>query len=45
MARPVSNVVKTSLVHAKQKNGDIYVLERKTIYDPENAIQSLSGHD
>ena len=26
--------VKTRIIHATQKNGDIYVLERKTIYDP-----------
>lgn len=32
-AKP-SGEIKTSIVHQTQKNGDIYVLERKTIYDP-----------
>lgn len=32
-ARP-SGEVKTKIVHQPQKNGDIYVLERQTIYDP-----------
>ncbi len=39
MARPVSNVVKTRLVH----DGDIYVLERKTIYDPEKHYTKSLG--
>ena len=33
-AKP-SGEVKTSIVRSQQKNGDIYLLERKTIYDPE----------
>ena len=33
-ARP-SGEVKTKIVHQPQKNGDIYVLERQTIYIPE----------
>ena len=33
-AKP-SGEIKTKIVHQTQKNGDIYVLERKTIYDPE----------
>ena len=33
-AKP-SGEIKTSVIHQLQKNGDIYVLERKTIYDPE----------
>jgi transposase len=32
-AKP-SGDVKTRLIHNTQKNGDIYVLERQTIYDP-----------
>jgi len=32
-AKP-SGEVKTRVVHSRQKNGDIYVLERQTIYDP-----------
>lgn len=32
-AKP-SGEIKTLIVHQAQKNGDIYVLERKTIYDP-----------
>lgn len=35
MARPVSGEIKTSIVRVKQKNGDIYVYERKRKYDPE----------
>jgi transposase len=34
-AKP-SGEVKTRIVHSTQKNGDIYVLERKTKYDSEN---------
>jgi transposase len=30
-----SGEVKTRIVHNTQKNGDIYVLERQTIYDPD----------
>ena len=33
-AKP-SEKIKTSTVHQTRKNGDIYVLERKTQYDPE----------
>jgi transposase len=33
-AKP-SGEIKTCIVHNTQKNGDIYVLERQTIYDPE----------
>ena len=33
-AKP-SGEIKTKIIHQRQKNGDIYVLERKTIYDPE----------
>jgi transposase len=33
-AKP-SGEIKTRIVHNTQKNGDIYVLERKTIYDPD----------
>jgi len=35
MSRPVSGETKTSKVRVKQKNGDIYVYERKRKYDPE----------
>jgi len=31
-----SNEVKTRTVHNTQKNGDVYILERETIYDSEN---------
>ena len=49
MARPVSGTVKTSQVKVKQKNGDIYVLERKSVYDPEKGYtkslnRSCGGH-
>lgn len=33
-AKP-SGKIKTSTVKQLQKNGDIYILERKTVYDPE----------
>ena len=33
-AKP-SGEIKTKIIRQTQKNGDIYVLERKTIYDPE----------
>jgi len=33
-AKP-SGEIKTKIIHQTQKNGDIYVLERKTKYDPE----------
>lgn len=33
-AKP-SGEIKTSTIHQTQKNGDIYVLERRIIYDPE----------
>ena len=33
-AKP-SGEIKTTIIHQTQKNGDIYVLERKTKYDPE----------
>lgn len=45
MYRPVSGAIKTSLVKAKQKNGDIYVLERKSVYDPQKGYtRSLGTH-
>lgn len=33
-AKP-SNQIKTSVIKKPQKNGDTYILERRTIYDPE----------
>ena len=35
MPAKASGEVKTSIVHNTQKNGDIYVLERQTIYHPD----------
>ena len=35
MPAPPSGEIKTRIVHNTQKNGDIYVLERKIIYDPD----------
>ena len=35
MTRPFSGKVHTGLTRQKQKNGDIYILERTTKYDPE----------
>lgn len=34
MPATASGEIKTRIVHQPQKNGDIYVLERRTIYDP-----------
>lgn len=34
MPAKASGEVKTRIVHNTQKNGDIYVLERQTVYDP-----------
>ena len=39
-ARP-SGEVKTKIVHQPQKNGDIYVLERQTIYIPEKKYNKV----
>ena len=33
-AKP-SGQIKTSVIKKPQKNGDTYILERRTIYDPE----------
>ena len=35
MPAKASGEVKTRTVHHTQKNGDIYVLERQTVYDPD----------
>ena len=35
MARPASGKIRTSYMRQPQKNGDIYVFERQTLYDPE----------
>lgn len=34
MPAKASGEIKTRIVHQPQKNGDIYVLERRTVYDP-----------
>ena len=39
-AKP-SGEVKTKTIHQTQKNGDIYVLERQTIYDPEKKYNKV----
>lgn len=36
-AKP-SGEVKTRIVHVPQKNGDIYVVKRQTIYIPEKNL-------
>ena len=35
MPRKPSGEVKTRIIHNTQKNGDTYVLERRTLYDPD----------
>lgn len=39
-AKP-SGEIKTKIIHQSQKNGDIYVLERQTIYDPEKKYNKV----
>ena len=39
-AKP-SGEIKTKLIHQPQKNGDTYVLERKTIYDPDKKYNKV----
>jgi hypothetical protein len=34
MPATASGKIKIRIVHQSQKNGDIYVLERRTLYDP-----------
>lgn len=34
MPATASGEIKIRIVHPSQKNGDIYVLERRTLYDP-----------
>ena len=36
-----SGEIKTVIVHVRQKNGDIYVLERKIKYDPEKKYNKI----
>ncbi len=35
MSRQASGLIKTGIIRERRKNGDIYVYERKTRYDPE----------
>ena len=39
-AKP-SGEIKTRIVHMPQKNGDIYVVERQTIYIPEKKYNKV----
>jgi transposase len=41
-AKP-SGQVKTSTIRVPQKNGDIYVIDRQTIYDPEKKYNKVLG--
>jgi len=41
MSKKASGEVKTRIIHNQQKNGDIYVLERKTLYDPEKKYNKV----
>jgi len=41
MPAKASGEIKTRIVHQTQKNGDIYVLERQTIYDPESKLTKV----
>ena len=41
-AKP-SGEIKTSIVNVTQKNGDIYVMERRTLYDPDKKYNKILG--
>lgn len=41
MPRKASGEIKIRIVHQQQKNGDIYVLERKTQYDPDKKYNRI----
>lgn len=41
MPAKASGEVKTRIIHSTQKNGDIYVLERKTVYDSEKKYNKV----
>ncbi|MCL1810541.1 MAG: transposase [Clostridiales bacterium] len=41
MPSNISEEVKTRTIHNRQKNGDIYILERKTIYDAEKKYNKV----
>ena len=36
-----STEIKTRIINSSQRNGDIYILERKTIYDPEKKYNKV----
>jgi hypothetical protein len=42
MPAKASGEIKTRIVHSTQKNGDIYILERKTIYDQDKKRNKVS---
>jgi hypothetical protein len=41
MPAKASGKIKTSIIRQTQKNGDIYILERQTIYDPEKKYNKV----
>jgi len=41
MPAKASGEVKTSIIRCPQKNGDIYVLERQTVYDPDKKYNKV----
>ena len=41
MPAKASGKIKTRIIHSPQKNGDIYVLERKTVYDSEKKYNKV----
>ncbi|MDR1166641.1 MAG: transposase [Deltaproteobacteria bacterium] len=43
MSAKASGEIKTRIVHNTQKNGDIYILERKTIYDVDKKWNKVLG--
>jgi len=43
MPAKASGEVKTRIIHEPQKNGDIYVIERQTLYDPVKKYNRVLG--
>ena len=41
MPAKASGEIKTRIIHSPQKNGDVYVLERRTLYDSEKKYNKI----
>ena len=40
-SKTILGEVKTGIIRKKQKNGDIYIYERQTVYDPEKKYNRI----